>query len=528
MRALLDTNIIIHRENKRVSNYSIGHLFRWLDRLKYDKIVHPYSICEIKKYRDPETQEAISVKLESYEVIKTVKEPDQAFLELIGLPEKSENDRIDDCLLFEVYSNRVDILITEDRKLRNKALKLGLSDRVFSINSFISAATAENPSLIEYKMLAVEKTYFGNVDISDQFFDSFRIAYPGFDKWFTRKCDEEAYICNTDAGKILGFLYLKTEGSDENYSDIVPPFKPMRRLKVGTFKIESTGFRLGERFVKIIFDNALQRNVDEIYVTLYTDREELSALAALLKRWGFTNYGVKIGNGSGQSRMQEGSRARSRGVKIGNGKEEQVLVKKMKVFDNNFSFRKNFPNIQYKCNKFILPIFPQYHTTLLPDSKLNNENKIDFLGREPHKYALQKVYISWASGNGVKPGDIILFYRTGPEKTKKKYTSVVTTVAIVDEIISDIHSQEELLSLCQNRSVFSVEDLKHLWRNHRSNLKILKFIFVKSLTKRLTLGYLWDHNIVSAPGGPRSFMRLNDEQYDQIMQDSETEIKYVE
>lgn len=51
---------------------------------------------------------------------------------------------------------------------------------------------------------------------------------------------------------MLGFLYLKTEGVNENYSDIVPPFKPMRRLKVGTFKVESTGFRLGERFVKII------------------------------------------------------------------------------------------------------------------------------------------------------------------------------------------------------------------------------------------------------------------------------------
>ena len=505
MRALLDTNIIIHRENKRVSNYSIGHLFRWLDKLKYDKIVHPYSICEIKKYRDPETQEAISVKLESYEVIKTVKEPDQSFLELIGLPEKSENDRIDDCLLFEVYSNRVDILITEDRKLRNKALKLELNDRVFSINSFISAATAENPSLIEYKMLAVEKTYFGNVDIKDPFFDSFRTAYPGFDKWFARKCDEEAYICNTDAGKILGFLYLKTEGPDENYSDIVPHFKPMRRLKVGTFKVESTGFRLGERFVKIIFDNALQRNVDEIYVTLYTDREELSALAALLKRWGFTNYGVKVGN----------------------GKEEQVLVKKMKVFDNTFSFRKNFPNIRYNCNKFILPIFPQYHTTLLPDSKLNNENKIDFLGREPHRYALQKVYISWAPGNGVKPGDIILFYRTGPEKSIKKYTSVVTTVAMVDEIVSDIHSQEDLFSFCQNRSVFSTEDLKRFWREHRTNWKILKFIYVKCQTRRLTLGYLWDHNIVPAQRGPRPFTRLSDEQYDQIMQDSETEIKYV-
>lgn len=132
MRALLDTNIIIHRENKRVSNYSIGHLFQWLDKLKYDKVIHPYSIQEIQKYQDPETLEVMSVKLDSYQVMKTIKNPDTSFLNLIGIPEKSENDRIDDCLLFEVYSNRVDILITEDRKLRNKADKLGLNDRVFS------------------------------------------------------------------------------------------------------------------------------------------------------------------------------------------------------------------------------------------------------------------------------------------------------------------------------------------------------------------------------------------------------------
>lgn len=65
MRILLDTNIIIHRENKRVSNYSIGHLFRWIDKLKYDKVIHPYTVSEIQKYRDPETRETISVKLES-------------------------------------------------------------------------------------------------------------------------------------------------------------------------------------------------------------------------------------------------------------------------------------------------------------------------------------------------------------------------------------------------------------------------------------------------------------------------------
>lgn len=469
MRILLDTNIVIHRENKRVSNYSIGHLFRWIDRLKHEKVIHPYTISEIQKYRDPETQEAISVKLESYEVLKTVHQPDEAFLAQIDQPEKNENDHIDNCLLYEVALNHVDIFITEDRRLRNKAVPLGLSDRVFSINSFISKVSAENPDLIEYKALAVEKVYFGNVDVNDSFFDSFRSAYDGFDRWFARKCDEEAYICRSDDNRILGFLYLKTEGTSENYSDIEPQFQPKHRLKVGTFKVESTGFRLGERFIKIIFDNALQRKVDEIYVTLFTDRGELVALEELLYRWGFVFHGIKR-NGE---------------------QKEKVLVKYLHTMIDGARPKLNYPNCSYSCNKFILPIMPQYHTTLLPDSQLNSENRIDFLGREPHRYALQKVYISWAPTNGAKPGDLILLYRMGAHGENKKYKSVVSTIAIVDEIIENIRSEDELLSLCQNRSVFTVEELKKFWAKHRYNLKILKFIFVKSLTKRLTLGYLW-------------------------------------
>lgn len=506
MRILLDTNIVIHRENKRVSNYSIGHLFRWIDRLKHEKVIHPYTISEIQKYRDPETQEAISVKLESYEVLKTVHQPDEAFLAQIDQPEKNENDHIDNCLLYEVALNHVDIFITEDRRLRNKAVPLGLSDRVFSINSFISKVSAENPDLIEYKALAVEKVYFGNVDVNDSFFDSFRSAYDGFDRWFARKCDEEAYICRSDDNRILGFLYLKTEGTSENYSDIEPQFQPKRRLKVGTFKVESTGFRLGERFIKIIFDNALQRKVDEIYVTLFTDRGELVALEELLYRWGFVFHGIKR-NGE---------------------QKEKVSVKYLHTMIDGARPKLNYPNCSYSCNKFILPIMPQYHTTLLPDSQLNSENRIDFLGREPHRYALQKVYISWAPTNGAKPGDLILFYRMGAHGENKKYKSVVSTIAIVDEIIENIRSEDELLSLCQNRSVFTVEELKKFWAKHRYNLKILKFIFVKSLTKRLTLGYLWEKDIIAAPGGPRPFTAITDTQFDMIMRDSETEIEYVE
>lgn len=44
MRALLDTNILIHREAAIVKNEDIGQLFNWLDKLHIDKVVHPI-IC---------------------------------------------------------------------------------------------------------------------------------------------------------------------------------------------------------------------------------------------------------------------------------------------------------------------------------------------------------------------------------------------------------------------------------------------------------------------------------------------------
>jgi predicted nucleic acid-binding protein len=505
MRALLDTNIIIHRENRTVSNYSIGHLFRWLDKLGYEKLIHPYSIAEIKKYRDTEVQNAYAVKLDAYEVIKTICDPSKEVLDLISKNDKTENDIIDNFLVYEVYCGRVDVLITEDKRLRDKGKILNLEDKILSINQFISVVTAQNPALIDYKALAVKKSYFGSIDISDSFFDSFKRDYQGFESWFSKKCDEEAYICKDDDNKILGFLYLKTETPKENYQDIYPSFTPKLRLKVGTFKVESTGFRLGERFIKIIFDNAAQRNVDEIYVTLFDDREELNALEDLLIRWGFFRYGVKKGIGG----------------------DEIVLVKKMKIYDLQESARKNFPNILFGRQKFILPIFKQYHTTLLPDSKLNNENEVNFLEKLPHRYALQKVYISFSLERHIRQGDIVLFFRPGEVPGQKKYQSVITTIGIIDEILYNFRSKEEFFSYCENRTVFTKDELEKFWKEQKERLLVVKFIYVKSLTTRLTLAYLWDEKIVQAPYGPRPFTKLTDAQFKKILDVSETNIKFI-
>lgn len=501
MRTLLDTNIIIHRENTKVTNQSIGLLYYWLDKLHYEKLIHPYSIKELRKYGDAQMQALYDVKLASYVEMKTVAEQSPQFINVLKVSPKSENDEIDNQLLCEIYCGRADILITEDRRMRNKAIALGIADKVYSINAFIEKATSENPELVNYKALSVRKEYIGNIDVTNVFFDSLRDSYDGFNTWFAKKSNEEAYICRSDKNMILGFLYLKTEDIDSDYHDIEPVFERKRRLKIGTFKIDSTGFRLGERFIKIIFDNAIERKVDEIYVTLFEDRQELLALGALLKRWGFYEYGVKKSN----------------------GKEERVLVKKMNCYNSSRTIKENYPNVNYNVSKRILPIYPQYHTTLLPDSQLRTENEVDFIGNVPHRYALQKVYVTWGMKNDVRVGDILLFYRIG-EEGRKKYTSVITTVGVIDEFFSDFASKEHFMSYCENRSVFSKEELEKFWNNHRYNLCVVKFIYIKSLTSKLTLEYLWNENIVQPPKGPRSFCKLTDSQFEKIIQTSNTNL----
>lgn len=502
MRALLDTNIVIHRENIRATNLSIGQLFHWLDVLHYEKIIHPYTVSELRKYSDKQIQSLYDAKLSAYIQMKSIAPQTAAFTNLLNDAPMTDNDRIDNQLLCEVYCGRADILITEDRKMRVKAERLGIADKVFTINAFITKAVSENPALIDYKALSVRKECFGNIDVSDPFFDTFRDEYPGFENWFARKCDEEAYTCRNDKGNVLGFLYLKTEDERESYTDITPAFKPMRRLKVGTFKVEASGFRLGERFIKIIFDNAIERHLNEIYVTLFMDRPELKALYDLLTRWGFEKYGTKRTN----------------------EKDEVVLVKKLGVYNEALTLKQNFPNIKYCHQKFFLPIEAKYHTPLLPDSQLKTENEVDFLGDKPHRYALQKVYISFSYKRDMHPGDFLVLYRKGSTPGRKGYESVVSTIGVIDEVKYNFKDKEDFLKCCENRTVFTPEELDSFWRTRRDTLLVIKFIFVKSLNSRLNLKHFWDNGLIPQNSGPRPFDTMTDDDFDSILHDSNTEI----
>lgn len=63
MRVLLDTNILIHREASVVVRQDIGLVFNWLDRLRYEKCIHPESIREIERHGDRRVRESFLAKL---------------------------------------------------------------------------------------------------------------------------------------------------------------------------------------------------------------------------------------------------------------------------------------------------------------------------------------------------------------------------------------------------------------------------------------------------------------------------------
>lgn len=70
MRALLDTNILIHREAPVVIRQEIGLLFNWLDRLHVEKWVHPISISEIAQHQDERVRRSFPQSLLPTERLK--------------------------------------------------------------------------------------------------------------------------------------------------------------------------------------------------------------------------------------------------------------------------------------------------------------------------------------------------------------------------------------------------------------------------------------------------------------------------
>lgn len=471
MRILLDTNIVIHREASRIINTDIGQLFNWLNKLKYDKVIHPLTLKELEKHKDPKVVSSMKIKAASYSVLKTIAPIDERIQNIIDNEDLSENDVIDSKILNELLAKRVDYLITEDKRITQKAKKLKIENRVYQIESFLLKLINENPSLVNYKVLSVSKEYFGDININDEFFDTFKEDYAEFGKWFNKKSDNVAYVAKYN-DSVCAFLYVKVETAKELYRNIVPTLKPLKRLKIGTLKVTLNGLKIGERLIKIAIDNAKQFEVQEIYVTIFNKRPGQLMLINLLEQFGFEYHGLKTTE---------------------NGKE-RVYVKKFENQPHLDDPRKNYPFIDRNKKVHFVSIYPEYHTELFPDSILNTESTKDFIENEPHRNSIRKVYICHSINRNVGKGDALVFYRTGGY-----YKGVVTTVCVVDKVYNKIQSLDELKEICRRRTVLSNEELEEFW-NRFPKLKpfVVSLLHVHSFRKRPNLKKIIELGIIES------------------------------
>lgn len=322
--------------------------------------------------------------------------------------------------------------------------------------------------------------FFYDLDLSDDFFTSLKLDYPGtenstgFIRWFENKSKENAraYVYEDESG-IGAFLYLKQECESIDLKDSAP-LEKKDRIKIGTLKISdlNRGQRIGEGAIGIALWEWQKSNIDEIYVTVFPKH---SQLVSLLNRFGFKKEGINLDG-------------------------EYILVKNRKEmnFDDPY---KSFPYLSSEINKVGYIIFEDiYHDTIFAYSELQGIRQDG-----PSLVAsngLSKVYVSAASDVKYSVGEPVFVYRKYNGEGSKRYKSCVTSLCVVSKIYRVKSQGKYLLSLDDvfdrigNKSVFDEKDIEQQYKS-KNNLIIYELVYYVffGAGHNVNMAWLYDHNM---------------------------------
>lgn len=480
-KILLDTNMFIYLEDYAVTEEKVATLTKRLfDSDQYKIVIHPKTKEEILKISNNEKRDIFSSKISVYREIKSAPKATKEFNDKVGC--NNSHDAIDNELLFSIYRNCAHYLITNDKDLVKKSQKIGLSDRVLSIDQALEkfqekvSEDIRKPVFINYK-------YLHELDINDAFFNSLKVDYAGFEEWFKKKQSKEAqaYVTESD-GKLTSFLMLKVENEDEEYKDFLKPFKPARRLKISTLKVADTGKRIGETFIKIIVEKAIKENVEEIYVTVF-DKQEF--LIDMLESYGFKKYTKK------RTPRSDG------GIEL-----ENVLVKSMKNKENYYPF------FEIDDNRiFLVPIRDKYHHLLFQESEKQFQLSLeDFQGKNVASNSLKKAYLCDSKIKQIQKGSILLFYSSGTKKA-------ITSLGIVDAVFNKFDNFDEMFNLVKKRTAYDEHELRENFKNDKL---VILFKLYYSFDNYVGFEFLKSNRIVN--GAIQTIQHINKEQLLQILE----------
>lgn len=472
-RILLDTNMLIYLLDNQILDDKVAKITKALyDSDKYSIVIHPKTLTETDKIKDEKKKCIFKSKLNVYNIIDNPPRITEEFNNLAGV--KNEHDKIDNEMLYAVYRNCVTFLITNDKELVKKGKKLNLDDRVLSIDIALERFKEDEKVIVQTPAF-IKQEYLYNLNLEDDFFSSLRMDYKGFDEWFEKKQrnNAQAYITQNQQNKVTSFLMLKEEGKNEDYSSFDTPFKPAKRLKVATFKVADTGKKIGECFIKIMIKEAIQKNIDEIYVTTF-ERQE--SLIYLLRQYGFKLATYK------------------------NTTKSDDTIEREAIFVKNIKDKKGYPFVQLdNQNIFIIPVQPKYHKLLFEEAEREFQISIDDTqGMNTSANAIKKAFITNSKIKMIKPNDILLFYASQDKKA-------ITTLGIVETTWNKFENQKEIFNIVRKRTAYNEDELQYV-----TSLDSLVIMFKHYITfnNPITYEFLINNGIVNGYiQAPRSISR---------------------
>ncbi len=224
MKILIDTNIIIHLEGDKVVDTNLSSFYQFAISNKCEIFYHPHCLRDIKRDKDLKRKEITLSKFKKYNPFPDPAVITSDFIKVIG--QKKENDEIDNIQLFQIYKGYADLLITEDYGIKAKSRIVALDTKVLGIEEGLKVlrdkyilVVPQHPSLTECSIREIEN------NLSDDFFDSLRESYPGFEKWFL-KCAREnrkCYLLRTDSVISAILIYHLENSVDHALPKIANP-----------------------------------------------------------------------------------------------------------------------------------------------------------------------------------------------------------------------------------------------------------------------------------------------------------------
>ena len=499
MRILLDTNIFIYREDDCVLTDNMQKLLLTFQKIKAEIMIHPLSIEELKKDKNKERQKISLSKIRTYSMLELPPNPSADHEYLGALGPLSE---IDDAILYAIFKDSVDFLITEDRGIHKKASRLGINDRVFLIDEALPVIEtyAHKEKVISPPALKEEFAY--NLNSDDPIFGTLKGEYDEFKEWFQkikregRKC----WVHYRDDGSIGAVLIYKFE---DEAIDSTPPFPKNKRIKIATLKVTHVGRKIGELFIKLTTDLAINNDINEIYLTHFPEPDD--RLVQLITEYGFYKAAV-------------------------NKRGEDIFFKDLIVKGDTkdlspLEISKKYHPTFYDGNsvkKFIIPIKPEYHNRLFTDCHGRQTKFTEHGGAFiVEGNTIKKAYLTHSRIKKINPSDIVLFYKSGDQK-RSKNQSKITSIGVVESINLGIEDPEEIMIIVGKRTVYSRGEIEEYAQKPTT---VILFLHHFHLKNPLHLDELKEIGVLAS--APQSIVEISDEKYHKIIKGGQIDERFT-